>query len=323
MRVTTSAQKKTKQKRDEEEESCCISSKQEEGGGLLHRDRKKPVLLAMFGERHSGTNMMEQLIKRNFDVNITWSYGGKHWWLGEKFEYQRQKLYTDEVDDLAIVVIFRNPIAWLLAMYEEPHYSPKRPSVKSFNDFLHVSPFVSWNSPDPWGWPPPRGARVIESAGDIISLRAIKIRQMMALGQRHARVAAIRYEDFVGDQLRTAEELATKLGLPWSRSCQPQVQPTTSHCGGHVEVERKSNLTTTHRFFRVNTQVGPDENVMSSHIRSTNESTLNGKTAEKLMLLHPQTRVYVCNSLDHDAEKMAGYQDTAMESLCLSVGGEQ
>ena len=32
----------------------------------------------IFGERCSGTNYVQQLILKNFDTEITWKYGWKH-----------------------------------------------------------------------------------------------------------------------------------------------------------------------------------------------------------------------------------------------------
>ena len=32
----------------------------------------------IYGERCSGTNYLENIININFDVNITWEYGWKH-----------------------------------------------------------------------------------------------------------------------------------------------------------------------------------------------------------------------------------------------------
>ena len=39
--------------------------------------------VALFGERHSGTNLMERLIAENFRVNATGAFGFKHWWLNK------------------------------------------------------------------------------------------------------------------------------------------------------------------------------------------------------------------------------------------------
>jgi hypothetical protein len=32
----------------------------------------------IYGERCSGTNYLENIINMNFDVNVTWEYGWKH-----------------------------------------------------------------------------------------------------------------------------------------------------------------------------------------------------------------------------------------------------
>ena len=63
--------------------------------------------------------------------------------LGEAQARRRVGLADDT--ELAVIAIFRHPIAWLLAMYAEPHHAPHPPSVRSFDDFVRRAPFESWD----------------------------------------------------------------------------------------------------------------------------------------------------------------------------------
>jgi hypothetical protein len=82
----------------------------------------------IYGERHSGTNFLEECIKKQFGLNITYFYGFKHW-LGfakpERIAYDRHILYLG---------IVRNPYDWLTAFFNAPHHVPihSRLSLESF-----------------------------------------------------------------------------------------------------------------------------------------------------------------------------------------------
>ena len=55
----------------------------------------------IYGERCSGTNYLENIIDINFDVNLTWEYGHKHF-----FGHQDNKLKNS--DDTLFICIVRN-----------------------------------------------------------------------------------------------------------------------------------------------------------------------------------------------------------------------
>ena len=54
----------------------------------------------IYGERCSGTNYLQDVIERNFDVELTWEYGFKHF-----FGFQEEQLKKS--DDTLFICIIR------------------------------------------------------------------------------------------------------------------------------------------------------------------------------------------------------------------------
>lgn len=67
----------------------------------------------IYGERCSGTNYLENIINLNFDIEITWKYGWKHFYG-----------FTDLSDnqDTLFICITRNPYDWMNSLYRNPHH---------------------------------------------------------------------------------------------------------------------------------------------------------------------------------------------------------
>ena len=71
----------------------------------------------IYGERCSGTNYLENIMDLNFDVQVTWDYGWKHF-----FGFQDDKL--KDSDDTLFMCIVRNPFEWINSFYRELHHLP-------------------------------------------------------------------------------------------------------------------------------------------------------------------------------------------------------
>lgn len=85
----------------------------------------------IYGERCSGTNYLEQLINKNFNLQIRWAFGWKHWHSFSqfpKFEY--------DLDEWLFLVIYRNPLDWLRSLYRQQHHFPDSIKTLNFSDFL-------------------------------------------------------------------------------------------------------------------------------------------------------------------------------------------
>ena len=61
----------------------------------------------ILGERCSGTNYLEELITSNFDIDVTWDYGWKHFFGFYNFKK------TNEEDETLFIGIVRHPISWI------------------------------------------------------------------------------------------------------------------------------------------------------------------------------------------------------------------
>ena len=65
----------------------------------------------IYGERCSGTNYIENLINMNFNIELTWEYGWKHF-----FGFDN----LDNSDDTLFICIIRDPYEWINSLYKNP-----------------------------------------------------------------------------------------------------------------------------------------------------------------------------------------------------------
>lgn len=93
--------------------------------------------VTIYGERCSGTNYLEQLLLSNFDVNITWSYGWKHF-----FGFND----LSNTDDILFIGIVRNIYDWINSLYREKHHLPNH-LIGNVDIFL-THPFYSISEND-------------------------------------------------------------------------------------------------------------------------------------------------------------------------------
>ena len=73
--------------------------------------------VTIYGERCSGTNYLEQLLIHNFEVEIVWSYGWKHF-------FGFHDLINTNTDDVLFIGIVRNLTDWINSLYREKHHLP-------------------------------------------------------------------------------------------------------------------------------------------------------------------------------------------------------
>ena len=71
--------------------------------------------VTIYGERCSGTNYLEQLLTHNFEVEIVWNYGWKHF-----FGFHD----LSNTDDVLFIGIVRNLTDWINSLYREKHHLP-------------------------------------------------------------------------------------------------------------------------------------------------------------------------------------------------------
>ncbi len=80
------------------------------------------------GERCSGTNYLEELIVNNFNIDLTWEYGHKHFFGFNDFGK------SEEEDDTLFIGIVRHPIHWIDSFFREQWNIAGKP--RSLNSFL-------------------------------------------------------------------------------------------------------------------------------------------------------------------------------------------
>lgn len=86
----------------------------------------------IYGERHSGTNFLEQCIQDRFGLELTYFFGFKHffgWTKPEIISYHKLSLHT------LFIGIVRDPYDWIMSFYKIPYHVPKK-NRKTINDFL-------------------------------------------------------------------------------------------------------------------------------------------------------------------------------------------
>jgi nicotinamide riboside kinase len=90
----------------------------------------------IYGERCSGTNFLENVILENFNVEISFEQGSKHFFCFNKYDKRN-------FDDTLYIGIVRNPIYWINSFSKELHHIPdiNKTSLQNFlfNEFYSIS----------------------------------------------------------------------------------------------------------------------------------------------------------------------------------------
>lgn len=82
----------------------------------------------ILGERCSGTNYLELLMLENFNIDITWKYGWKHFF--GFYDFKK----NEEEDQTLFIGIVRHPVTWIDSFYKNQHHIPNQP--KPLKNFL-------------------------------------------------------------------------------------------------------------------------------------------------------------------------------------------
>ena len=82
----------------------------------------------IFGERCSGTNLLEYLICKNFNLKLTWDYGWKHF-------FGFKDLLAMNTEHCIFFVIYRDPYDWVESFFKTPHHVPPKIS-DNIKDFI-------------------------------------------------------------------------------------------------------------------------------------------------------------------------------------------
>jgi hypothetical protein len=83
--------------------------------------------VTIYGERCSGTNYLEELLLLNFNVEIVWNYGFKHF-----FGFNN----LNNSDDTLFIGIIRNLNDWINSLYREKYHLPSE-LTKDIDTYLN------------------------------------------------------------------------------------------------------------------------------------------------------------------------------------------
>ena len=86
----------------------------------------------IYGERASGTHFLEEAINQNFDIDITWKFGWKHFFGHDSLNNAKETLF---------IGIVRDPYQWMNSLYKKPWHLEYFNDVSGFlnNEFYSVN----------------------------------------------------------------------------------------------------------------------------------------------------------------------------------------
>ena len=164
--------------------------------------------LQIFGERCSGTNFVEQLIKNNFDdIEITKDFGGKHWFIKNHHPRCRPNDSTDHQcirplrahSDTLFLCVFRDPYDWVRSIRDRPYHAKNHNGLpfpefirKPWHSFEHARVNQFWPQNDDKYW-------FIEEAINVLRLRSMKIEHLLNLETSVEHIYFINYEKISED----------------------------------------------------------------------------------------------------------------------------
>lgn len=170
--------------------------------------------IQIYGERCSGTNYLEHLIRKNYlNVDLCWDYGWKHFF---------PRVDLSQSDQCLFLVLFRNPYDWVRSLHRSPWHA--HPSIRNLPliDFLKVQWHCVWD--DHWQ-PFPKniiyGSEMMferdpdtgKRFDNVLKMRNAKNTHWQNLRNLVQHVEFIRYEDLADFPKQTIRELGRKYSI--------------------------------------------------------------------------------------------------------------
>lgn len=164
----------------------------------------------IWGERCSGTNYLQKLIESNFETELTWDYGYKHFFGFNGF---------DNSDTTLFICIVRNPYDWINSFYKNLHNHP----LKN-NNIVKESSKIKLFLNNTWYSITKKNGKLEEEMTDrniytkkryknIFEMRHYKLKYMLTTLPNNAKnCLLIRYEDLI-DNYGFYMNLLKKKGL--------------------------------------------------------------------------------------------------------------
>jgi hypothetical protein len=171
--------------------------------------------IQIFGERCSGTNYIEHLLKQNLRfIKFIWPLGWKHSFCPPGAE---------DADNCLFIVIHRNPLIWVRSLHQNPWHAAPQLRRLEFSDFIRHEWWCIWDEhaykkpDDPvWGTEmmEERSPETGERFSNVLRMRTAKIKNWTALKGKARNYLCICYEDLRDDPegfiARLSEEFRIK-----------------------------------------------------------------------------------------------------------------
>lgn len=163
----------------------------------------------VLGERSSGTNLADTLLRRHTTLERTEDYGWKHAF----------PQFSSVLRDDLLVICFRNARSWLKSMYQKPWHVPDQLVDVTFSEFLRAPWITTMDMPGAMNAVGRRRSLGLPVQGDRhpltgrvpdnpINLRNLKNAAFLGVLERGCNVALIRHEDLTADPDGLMRELA-------------------------------------------------------------------------------------------------------------------
>lgn len=154
----------------------------------------------VLGERSSGTNLADIVLRRHTTLERTGDYGWKHAF----------PQFSSVLRDDLLVICFRNAHSWLKSMYDKPWHVPDNLTDVSFSAFLRAPWITVMDMPGAMNAVGRRKSLGLPVQGDRhpltgrvpenpIQLRNLKNAAFLGVLERGCNVALIRHEDLTAD----------------------------------------------------------------------------------------------------------------------------
>lgn len=164
----------------------------------------------ILGERNCGTNYIQRLISKTFDIPITFDFGPKHFmgWSNEAIAKSNDTLF---------LCLVRNPYDWLIALFNSKHHVPFH--MNTFEKFL-LSEWYSIHHPKNH---PDHGKERMDDRYWVDNTRHKNICEMRSRKLRYLKYDIpnlakyhyhIRYEDLCNNTSGILDDIANKFNLP-------------------------------------------------------------------------------------------------------------
>jgi hypothetical protein len=155
----------------------------------------------IYGERCSGTNYLESLMLSNFDIDIVWDYGWKHFFGHHNF------LNTEEENNTLFIGIIRNPVTWIDSFFKNQHHIiPHKNNIHSFLT-TEVTTVLENNSRD-------KNYVTNKQYKNIFELRFYKNYYLLNIMKNKVKnYILIRYEDLSSSPIKVLTNIKNKFNL--------------------------------------------------------------------------------------------------------------